>query len=291
MENAEEQSNSPQVHPIDTVNPDQSQIASIDDTMHLINGLEQADGVKQLDQLDQQSDLVNQLPQQNYNHKNQKLRLGLLAILMAGSLLILLRSLIDSNIGKPTPFAFPEKIELASAKTVQSEAIIDTKEFYFRPKYLSGQNYKFLIDNQPINVALRYAVGTEGDLPNFLKELINIDIGEDEIRQKIIRKDPIGYYAMFTYQNQAYLTACINPRGISTVTKEQFDDNASDRAMDRDVIISWLLGQKDLRDRRCLWTLMSTPLTADQDSAATNQKLEKIWISWYEWWKTNFPQP
>ena len=87
------------------------------------------------------------------------------------------------------------------------------------------------------------------------------------------------------------MTACINPRGISTVTPEQFNDNASDRAMDRAVIISWLLGQKDLRDRRCLWTLMSTPITTNSDLNVANQKLEKMWILWYEWWKPRFPEP
>lgn len=290
MENAEDQSDSQKVNPIEAVNPEQPKITSVDDTIYKMNEVEQADGIKPVDKpTDSINDVTNYLP--SYNYKNQKLRFGLLAILVAGSLLIFLRSLVDSNIGKPTPAMFPERLELAEAKLTQSEPLIDTKDFYFKPKYLSGHRYKFLVDNQPIDISLRYGVGTEGDIPIFLKELANIDMNEDDIRQKIVRKAPIGYYAMFTYQNQAYLTACINPRGISTVTKEQFDDNASDRAMDRDVIISWLLGQKDLRDRRCLWTLMSTPLAADKDSAATNQKLEKIWISWYEWWKTNFPQP
>ncbi len=290
MENSEDQSGYSKVNPIDTVNPEQPQVTSVDTTIHKTNEVEQTERIKQVDRLtDSNNNVPNYLP--NYNCKNQRLRFGLLAILVASSLLIFLRSLIDSNIGKPTPAMFPERLELAQAKFTQSEPIIDTKDFYFKPKYLSGHHYKFLVDNQPIDIALRYAVGTEGDIPIFLKELGNIDINEDEIRQKVVRKDPIGFYAMFTYQNKAYLTACINPRGISTVTKEQFDDNASDRAMDPDVIISWLLGQRDLRDRRCLWSLMSTPLAADKDSAAAHQKLEKIWISWYEWWKTNFPQP
>lgn len=266
---------------IDVVNCDQPQAETIHENIHEI---EPAYGLKQEAS---NNDLPINLPE----HKHQKLRIGLLAVLVTGSLLIFLRSIIDSGLGKPTPLIFPEKIELAQAKTTQSEAIVDTKNFPFKPKYLSGQSYRFLVDNQPIDVALRYAVGTEGDIPIFLKELVNIDLKDDELRQKIVRRDPIGYYAAFTYQDRAYLTACINPRGISTVTKEQFDDNASDRAMDRDVLISWLLGQRDLRDRRCLWTLISTPLTADSDHNAITQKLEKIWISWYEWWKPKFPQP
>lgn len=243
--------------------------------------------IASLDQVKPSTDLSSDFSKPKY----QRLRFGLLAVLVTGSLLIFVRSVLDSGLGKPTPLIFPENIELAQAKTTNSEAIIDTKNFPFKPKYLSGQSYRFLVDNQPIDIALRYAAGTEGDIPLFLKELINIEFKDDEFRQKIVRRDPIGYYAAFTYQDRAYLTACINPRGISTVTKEQFDDNASNHVMDRDVLIGWLLGQRDLRDRRCLWTLISTPLTSDRDREAVTQKLEKIWISWYEWWKPKFPQP
>ncbi len=225
------------------------------------------------------------------NQKTQKFRFGLLAILFSSSLLILMRSLVDSSIGKPTPFIFPDRIDFSKVQIKQAEPIIDTKDFYGRPKYLSGNAYKYSSNNLTIGITLRYLIGTDGDLILYLKELSNIEISEDTLRQKIVRKDPIGYYIVFTHQNQAYLTACINPRGISTVTKEQYEDNASDHATDRDVVIGWLIGQKDLRDRRCLWTLISTPLSSDSDREATYQKLEETWVSWYEWWKLRFPQP
>ncbi len=228
------------------------------------------------------------------NHpKNYKFRFGLLAILLGSSLWILARSLFDGSIGKPTPFIFPDRIELPKSQTKleAQENIIDPQEFLEQPKYLFGKKYKYFLDGMPIDIDLRYVVGSEGELYWYFKGVTNIQISEEELRQKTVRKDPIGYHATFIDQNRAYLTACINPRGISTVTGEQFNDNASDRAMDRDVIISWLLGQKDLRDRRCLWTLMSTPITSNSNLNDTNRKLEKVWISWYEWWKPRFPQP
>ncbi len=230
------------------------------------------------------------------DQKDQKIRLGLLIFLISSSFLVLGRSLIDGSIGKPTPLIFPDRIEFVQDQTKQLETkppenIVDTKEFFGKPKYLFGKKYSYLVDEMTVDIALRYAVGTDGDLFSFLKGMANIEISENELRQKSVLKSPIGYYATFTHQNRAYLTACINPRGISTVTKEQFEDNASDRAMDRDVIIGWLLGQKDLRDRRCLWTLMSTPITSDNNLNTTNQKLENVWVLWYEWWKFRFPQP
>jgi len=239
---------------------------------------------------DQTSDINSQNP------KDRKIRFGLLILFVSSGLLIFMRSLIDNNIGKPTPFTFPERIEFAQAETKlleakQSATITDTKEFFGKPRYLYGKSYKYLLDDMPVDIDLRYAIGTDGDLPLYLKELGNIEIKEDELRQKTVFKATIGHYTAFDYQNRTYLTACINPRGTSTFTKEQFEDNASDRALDRDVVIGWLLGQKDLRDRRCLWTLMSTPITSASDRNATNQKLEKTWISWYEWWKPRFPTP
>ncbi|NUN63982.1 cyanoexosortase A system-associated protein [Pseudanabaena biceps] len=225
-----------------------------------------------------------------------QLRFQLLAVLASGSLLILGRSLFDGNIGKPTPFTFPNQIEFGQAPTQilmvkPPEPIVDSKNFFGKPRFLSGNRYKYLIDSLPMDIDLRYAVGTEGELRVFLKELADIEISEDQILQKSVRKDPVGYHLIFDHQDRTYLTACINPRGISTVTKEQFDDNASNQVMNRDVIIGWLLGQSDLRDRRCLWTLISTPSTSSSDRNTINQKLEKTWILWYEWWKPRFPTP
>lgn len=225
-----------------------------------------------------------------------QLRFRLLAALAGGSLLIFGRSLFDGNIGKPTAFTFPNQIEFVQAPTQISmvkppEPIVDGKDFFGKPRFLSGNRYKYLIGSLPVDIDLRYANGTDGDLHLFLKELADIEISEEQILQKSIRKDPVGYHLIFDHQNRTYLTACVNPRGISTVTKEQFDDNASSEVMNREVIISWLLGQNDLRDRRCLWTLISTPSTSGSDRNTINQKLEETWILWYEWWKPRFPNP
>jgi cyanosortase A-associated protein len=226
-----------------------------------------------------------------------KLQISLLSIFLGGALLILGRSLLDGNIGKPAAFTFPEQIDWTKNSELSNVApngeprvIIDNKNFYGKPRYSSGQSYKYLVNGLPLDVDIRYLFGTSGNILLFLKELANLEIDEDKLRQQV-RKNAIGYYLIFEYQNRAYLTACINPRGISTATREQFDDNASKSASDREVIIKWLLGQTDLRDRRCLWTILSTPFTASSDRAMIDQKLEKVWILWYEWWKIRFPQP
>jgi hypothetical protein len=50
------------------------------------------------------TDLVVEIDPQN--PQSLKFRFGLLAVLFSSSLLILGRSLMDSNIGKPSPFTF-----------------------------------------------------------------------------------------------------------------------------------------------------------------------------------------
>lgn len=229
--------------------------------------------------------------------RQYQLRIGLLSIFLGGALLILGRSLLDGNIGKPTAFTFPEQIDWTNPNVLPNispndkpKVIIDKKEFYGKPRYVSGQSYKYLVDGLPLDLDIRYLFGTEGNILLFLKELANLEIDEDKLRQQV-RKNDLGYYLVFEYQNRVYLTACINPRGISTVTREQFDDNASKSATDRVVVIKWLLGQTDLRDRRCLWTVLSTPFNTGGDRAIIDQKLEKVWILWYEWWKIRFPEP
>ncbi|MBD2186828.1 hypothetical protein [Pseudanabaena mucicola] len=86
--------------------------------------------------------------------KKDKLRFGLLAVLVSSSLLIWVRSLVDGNIGQPTPFIFPEQINFAKAQTQKLVAkpndIVDSQDFFGKPKYLFGKKYQYLIDGLPI---------------------------------------------------------------------------------------------------------------------------------------------
>ena len=109
--------------------------------------------------------------------------------------------------------------------------------------------------------------------------------------------ESIGYYALFVDQERAYLSACINPRGGSTLTREQFMNNRNNYDITRDRIVSYLIGITDLRDIRCLFTIISVPLENKQIGNFNNnsldvsyQKLEKAWSDWYNKWEDNFPK-
>lgn len=93
----------------------------------------------------------------------------------------------------------------------------------------------------------------------------------------------------FTHQQQAYLSACINPKGGSTFTSQQFDSNRIRYDFQFQRLLLWLFGREGLRDNRCLLTLLSTPLSQASPEAAYTT-LEQAWFSLYKWWHSRFPK-
>ena len=94
---------------------------------------------------------------------------------------------------------------------------------------------------------------------------------------------------MYVAQNRAYLIACMNSRGGSTLTRQEFNDNRERYDLVSDRTIPWLLGQQSFQDKRCVWAHLSIPLQnfASEDSYET---LEKAWFDWYQWWHPRFPE-
>jgi cyanosortase A-associated protein len=79
---------------------------------------------------------------------------------------------------------------------------------------------------------------------------------------------------------RAYLDACINSRGGSTFTEEQFRANRIQYDVQFNRLLPWLLGQQELRDQRCLWTHLSIPLNQSSPESSYHI-LENAWFSWY----------
>lgn len=117
---------------------------------------------------------------------------------------------------------------------------------------------------------------------------INIQYIESTLQLKYAAN--IGHYAIFADQDKAYLTSCINPTGQTTLTEAQFNSNQNQY----DVVLSrlglYLLGTGDLRDYRCLFTVISMPITEATNTPINYQYLEASWIDWHRFWKDNFPE-
>lgn len=222
------------------------------------------------------------------------LQIPLLMFVFANVALVLGKVLLDPSIGKrvPTPFVFPQTVPLSGWQLVASEPLKNHAQQLgqVRPKNLpNGKQYRYTKDNQTLDVEMVYELETHGEYKEFLRNFTSIK-GVPDQQFILVRQQPgVGIYGMFALQNRAYLNACINPRGGSTLTRQQYGDNRVRYDLLSERTIFWLLGQRSLRDQRCLWSHFSIPLnkSSPQEAYAT---LEKAWFSWYQWWSTRYPQ-
>lgn len=153
------------------------------------------------------------------------------------------------------------------------------------------QQYQYIHQGREINLGISYLVGTRGDIDTYLQNYTSLD--EEIIRKKAVKQvkqlNGVGYHALFTNNNRAYLTSCISPRSPSNVTQKQFSNHRYQHDLQWQIVLDWLKGNSSIRDRRCLWVLLSTKITQG-DQQAANQALETVWQDIYQWWITNFPE-
>jgi cyanosortase A-associated protein len=109
-----------------------------------------------------------------------------------------------------------------------------------------------------------------------------------------IKQQPqTGYSALTHINSQAYLSACLNPVGESTVTPAQFTRNLNRYGWSLERAFGWLLGWNDFRDARCFWTILSTAVDETGDSKQLTVKyamLNSVWQNWYQWWKLHLKE-
>ncbi len=205
------------------------------------------------------------------------LGLTLICILVVLGNLILL-SKIDQY--KVASFLFPEEIPLPKWQFSQSYFLPNLSEEY--PELLAQKHYQYIQNNLSLNIEMYYL--KDRNTPISLENLTSTS------SPPIVRKkEGIGYYGLGVEKQRAYLSACIHAQGSSTFTKEQFDQNQYLYQMQPHRLLSWLLNQEPLQDRRCLWARLSIPLKNDSSKDAY-QILENAWFSWYQWWQPRFPK-
>lgn len=181
-----------------------------------------------------------------------------------------------------TSFVFPPAVPLSGWQSLPSNPLSDRSSKH--PNYITGRQYQYTQKDLPLNVEMRYVVNTTGDVKDFLKTYTSIP-SSPILRQQ----EGIGFYGLFAYQGKAYLSSCVNPRGGSTVTDKQFKQNRNTYDLQLERLLPWFLGQKNLKDNRCLWVHLSIPLR-DSSPDSAYQLLESAWSSWYQWWYPRFPK-
>ncbi len=220
----------------------------------------------------------------------EKIRISLLAAIFGGVLFVLGKSLLYPTGSQPTltPFNFPPAVSLPQWQPLASTPL--ENKTAKSPKFLSGRRYHYIQNGVPLDIEMRYFVITSGEIESYIKTHTAISSSADKVLPVLRQKEGVGFYSLFAHQGRAYLSACINPRGGSTVTDEQFRRNRYTYDVRSHRFLPWLLGQAELRDMRCLWAHLSVPLNNSSPEDAY-QTLEKAWFSWYQWWSPRFPNP
>jgi cyanosortase A-associated protein len=227
----------------------------------------------------------------------KNVRIAILGVLSLGIIGVLGQILVSNPGERPgstrTAFTFPEMIDLPNWQPVSSQAIDHTQVNHkdARRRLIAGQIYQYEQGDRQLTVATVYNVDTNGRVNNFLKEYTSIPHTLTLSQYRIERyRERVGYYVLFEDQKNAYLASCINPRGESTVTIEQFNKNRYNHDIRPERLLRWLLNAESIRDFRCLWVSLSTPI-AQQGTDEAFSTLEGIWFFWHDWWKPRFPQP
>lgn len=232
------------------------------------------------------------------------LRIPVLAVLFSGALLVVGRAIVTPKLpdAPVSVAAFPPTVPIEGWQLTTTAALKPTEDGIGGQSYQYRQNSQGNQGNQGsqgnqnysnapvLDVELRKMTG-DGNVSRFLFVYSSVKQGNDKIQER--QRSETGAYALLSHAGRAYLTACINPEGNSTVTEQQFIQNRSQNLWQVSRVVTWMMGQGPLSDKRCLWTLMSVPIDATKPPAAASeaayQTLETAWVSWYRWWKPNFP--
>ena len=219
-----------------------------------------------------------------------------LALTAIGTNLVTIYALINPGAGHQdlANFKFPQQIKLNSGTLsaiqgannflpASSQAPATTAR---QETIKSKQQYKSIPDSSNTILEVSYLVNTRGDVESYLQQYTNIS--SEAIKNKTIAHiETIGYHALIKDSDRAYLSSCVSPRSPSNVTQQQFSHYRYQNDLKLHIGWEWLQGKSSIRDRRCLWVQLSTPLVSDSQTA--HNSLETTWQEIYPWLSQNFP--
>lgn len=231
--------------------------------------------------------MINQAPWRSY----------FLAVVGIGTNIAVIYGLLFSGTSnRPVAdYEFPQRLNLGYGRAVSDQSApfalstLNKHQVENQEVFKSRQQYKYIQNKNKteINIEINYLVGTRGDVPTYL--LNYAAVAPEVLKTKQINQlRGIGYHVLFNHNNQAYLSSCISPRSLSNVTQEQFSHQRYQNDLRWQVAWDWIKGKASIRDRRCLWVLLSKPIDT-HNPQASYQTLEIVWRDLYQWWLPNFP--
>jgi cyanosortase A-associated protein len=206
----------------------------------------------------------------------------------------MLRMLLDPGMGKPRPFAFPAQVPVAGWRLSQVEPLEHPEKY--RADILASQRYLYhpAHGGQPLTVESRYYVARK--VPTITTELANAFMfKKDYLGTKLpftistTEFSPGNFYDLFQHQQRAYLSACIDPRGGSSINTGQIRQRQLGQGQAWQRWATWLTSPALLVDERCIWTQVSLPYTGS-DPQPAYRELGRFWAQWHPWWQQNYPK-
>ncbi|MEB3310456.1 MAG: cyanoexosortase A system-associated protein [Snowella sp.] len=213
----------------------------------------------------------------------------LLGLLLGGAALTLIKVVFYPNPNTVNPLPFPSEVPLVDwqlEKTSDAEKVaqLSQPEADKLLSFVNGKIYQYRQGNQVLTVKMRYFAPSIGDVKAFLT-YYHKNVPDSLV---IRNKEGLGSYGLFSQDQQAHLTTCLTPRGGSIFKREQFLQvrYSSDLRLER--LLPIAIGKTSLLDNRCLWIDISLSGTDSSSPSSYYPTLEKIWISWNQWWQPYF---
>ncbi len=173
---------------------------------------------------------------------------------------------------KPSPLVLPEQLPLSDWQWFNHEQVDRSNTYYYR--------------DQETTLKIHTTLQQGGNLPSKIRNQWRVP--ETEIMIRKVEK--LGSYGLFVTEEAAFLTACINPNGTTTVTAQQFSRNQLWQAVQPQRVMALALDQTAVfRDPRCLRLTLSTPLES-QRAETVLPLLETAWRDLNARWQPEFPQ-
>jgi cyanosortase A-associated protein len=228
-----------------------------------------------------------------------KIRIPILAVICTSIGLTLGASLLNLKVGD-RQFALPDAAPLDNWQLTDSEAISTT------PQPIEGdqpplesvtvaRRYQYTQGDRQLNLEMRYIPRSYGQIAAIIPAYTSIANQEfiSENAADLQRSNQsIGSYNLFTYQNKAYLSTCINPQGQTTADQVAFLTNLRATQSLKDNVLPWAIGNAPLRDRRCLWVHMYVDLDRNQNISEQQAyaTLEASLGNLSQWWRSQLQQ-
>ena len=212
-----------------------------------------------------------------------------LATLLGSAAIALTKVTFFPAINQNPPVAFPDEISLPewqSEISPEKEASLSQPDADKLLGFVNGKSYQYRQGKQVLTIKMRYFSPSIGDVKAYLT-YYNQGIPDSLL---IREKQGMGYYGLFHKNQQTHLTTCLTPNGGNIFKREQFVQVRYQSDIRPERFLPWAIGKVPLLDNRCLWIDMSLSGTEQNSPSSDYLTLEKAWLPWNEYWRSNFEQ-